>query len=396
MDRIKIKFSILQISYWCAYGAFSSFMAAYMQSKGMSATLLGIMLMVNTFGAFVGQFFWGMLCDKLKSNKRIYFLASILILIVEVLIFSTDSWTLIIITFGLLGFVQQPLAANLDTWILSTYRKTPQVYGPIRSTASIAFAVFTFFYGGILDKNGYQLMLICSAFFLVTGAVTAALTPDVTAEKPKQQIDKKDTFPWKALVKNREYLLVLFMLFGTGIASAPVMQLMAVIMKNVDGSVAYVGYAMFASSLMQVPFMVYSGKLSRFPAKSRIIVAGCIYLVTVWGMSFAKTPIILLVFCALNGIGYGILLPALRSLITAIAPKDLNTTAQGICDAVYTSLGSMMSSLLAGIFVDNFSVAVMLWVCGIIQAAAIIGFVMGLHYENKRKSIIKGECKKLL
>lgn len=385
MDKKKIKFSILQVTFWCGYGAFSGFMVAYMQSKGMSVTLIGVMLTVNTFSAFLGQFFWGMLCDKLKTNKKIYIVASILTFMVELLIFASDSWMLIIITFGILGFVQQPLAANLDTWILRTYRKTPQVYGPIRSTASIAFAIFSFFYGGMLEKNGYQLMLIFSGLFLVMGAVTAELTSDIPVEELYSQTIPKEKTGWELLAKNKEYLQVLFMLFGTGIATAPVIQLMAVIMDNVAGSVAYVGYAMFAGSLMQVPFMIFSGKLNRYSAKGRIIFAGCIYIIAILGMSFGKTPLMVLVFCAINGIGYGILLPALRELIFTIAPKELNTTAQGICDAVYTGFGSMISNILAGILVANFSVTVLLWVCSAIQIVAIIGFIIGLQYRNSQK-----------
>lgn len=371
-----MKFGILQITYWCSYGAFSCFMAAFMQSRGMSATLLGIMLTINTFCAFAGQFFWGTLCDRLKTNKKIFVVSNLLILLIQALIFSTESWTLIILTFGLLGFVQQPLTANLDTWILKTYKDTPQVYGPIRSAASVIFAVFTFFYGGILERNGYQLMLVCSGFFLIIGMVTAMLTPDVPAQQIHEQPKERGRVSGKILLRKKEYLLILSMLFGIGMASAPVVQMMAVIMENVGGTVAHVGYAMFISSIMQVPCLVFSGKLGKYPAKGRMIFAGLAYFTTVIGMSLVESPFGILVFCGLNGVGYGVLLPAMRELIFAIAPEELHTTAQAVADAVFNSLGNMVSSLLAGVLVDNFSVAVMLWVCGAVQMAAMAGFIL--------------------
>lgn len=379
MDRTKIKFSVLQISYWCAYGSFYSFMAAYMQSRGMSATLLGIMLTMNTLGGFGGQFFWGMLCDLFKTNKKIYVLECILVGLLEVLIFTSANWILIIVGVGLLGFVQLPMIVNLDTWILKTFNNS-RVYGPIRSTASIAFAIFTFFFGKMLSEKGYSLMLVYSTAFLLLGIVTALFTPEETKEDPQITRKTEKKCDWKILFHNREFLLVLCLLLGIGISAAPVMQLMAVLMDNVGGSVEYVGYALFASSMIQVPFMCFSGKLSRFSAKGRLLCVGILYMLSVLGMSYTTSPLVLLAFCALNGIGYGIFLPALRQMVFDITPRELNTTAQGICEATYNSLGSMISSLLAGILIDQYSVSIMLLACVAIQAVLMVSYLVGRNY----------------
>ena len=148
--NLKLKFSLLQITYWCTIGAFSGFMVSYMQTKGMTPKLIGVMLSVSTLCAFLGQLFWGSLSDKIKSNKKIFIITNILMFILHIVVFYMPSYTLVIITFGVLGFVEIPVAANLDTWILKIYYKTPQAYGPIRACASIGFAIFTLIYGGLI------------------------------------------------------------------------------------------------------------------------------------------------------------------------------------------------------------------------------------------------------
>ncbi|MFQ9801993.1 MAG: MFS transporter [Clostridia bacterium] len=77
--------------------------------------------------------------------------------------FGTTSW--VILCFALLGFVQQPSTSVLDTWILKRCQNPNQMYGPIRSTGSFAFALFTGVYGGILNSRGYGIMPAVAGIF---------------------------------------------------------------------------------------------------------------------------------------------------------------------------------------------------------------------------------------
>ncbi len=371
----KIKFSILEVSYWCSIGAFASLMVAFIQSKGLSATYIGIMLMVNTFCGFLGQFFFGMLCDKLKTHKKIFIVANAVVYVIQLLIFTVKSPVLIILVFGLMGFVQQPLAANMETWLLKTFKDTPQIYGPLRSCASLAFAVFMLFYGGLLENHGYGLMLVFSGIFITSSIIAAAFTKDV-------EVEAKDKNPknWTALFHDKQFFVMIIMLLGAGIASAPFVHLLAVVMDSVGGTVKYVGYALFASAFTQVPFMMLSGKLKVFSSKVRISFSCLFYIISIVGLAFSKNPQMVIAFSFLNGVGFGVFMPSLRELIFSFAPQDLKTTAQGVCDATYNSMGAMICNLLAGVLIDNYSVKLMLLTCAAIQIVALVIFTIKFKY----------------
>ena len=50
------RFNWMEVGYWCAYGAFTTFAIAYVMEKGAAAETMGFMAAAFTLGAFLGQF----------------------------------------------------------------------------------------------------------------------------------------------------------------------------------------------------------------------------------------------------------------------------------------------------------------------------------------------------
>ena len=51
----------MEVGYWCAYGAFTTFAVSYVLERGMGSELIGFMASAYTLCAFLGQLFWGSL-----------------------------------------------------------------------------------------------------------------------------------------------------------------------------------------------------------------------------------------------------------------------------------------------------------------------------------------------
>ena len=110
-----IRFGIIQASYWCSIASLPVFAVAYVRSKGISATYIGIMLAVFMLSAVVGQFFWGAICDRFQSNKKVFILTNALLLCVSILFYLSPSPVMLLSTYAILGFIQSPTNANMDT-----------------------------------------------------------------------------------------------------------------------------------------------------------------------------------------------------------------------------------------------------------------------------------------
>ncbi len=375
-DRfVKLKFSMLQITFWLSFGSFTSFAVAYMNNKGIFASEIGVLLAAYTLCAMLGQLFWGYLSDKFKTNRNIFIITNFLMLVLYFAVYFSIGNLFGALAYGLLGFIQTPIICNIDTWILKYYSKTPEEYGPIRSWASFVFAFFMLFYGNILYNKGFYVMLIFSSVFILLSISIAFITPDAPEIKTSESKNILIKGGIKNLFNEKLFLFLLLILFLLGFASTPVMQMLPLILNNIDGNVVHQGYGMFASSIAQVPFMMFSRKLSIFPAYKRLFISSSLYLFSILFMAFARSPNLIIIMCAVNGAGFGIQLPAMRQLVFENSRNEYHNLAQGISDSVNVSLAGMISSFFAGIIIDYYSVFHMLIINSTVQII-VIGLII--------------------
>ena len=98
----------------------------------------------------------------------------------------------------------------------------------------------------------------------------------------------------------------------------------------------------------------------------------------------ATTPTFI-VFCSvINGIGFGLMLPAMREAIFECSPKQFYTTAQSISDAIYVSFAGMISNSLAGFMIEEVGMKNFLITCAGIQLIAIIVLSIKITATSKR------------
>lgn len=344
-----VKFTLLEIFFWCSFASFSAFAIAYLQNvRALSDGQAGLMIMLMTSSAFAGQFVWGGLCDKLGTHKWMFIAAAALQGPLCIAVFFTKSFPLLCAFYGMLGFVQSAMPANVDTWILKSFPESPAIFGPIRSGGSLAFALFTLAYGNVIAGVGYFVMPVATMLFILAGMVVALRTPDIRSG-PGRQVDTLGG--GRALLKGR-FLFLLVVLLLTGVC-ATTFQFFAMMMKRTGGSVALLGATMFASGIAQVPFMFYGRYFTRFPVRARVTAACLLYTVMGLFFAFATRPAHIVLGALFSGVGYGVFLPAMREWVFSLSTPETRTTAQGMSDAVYMSLGGMISSGAVGAFADG-------------------------------------------
>ena len=94
---LRIKFAILQVAYWCAYASFTSFATSLLLYGGTPVTIIGTAVAFQTGGAFLGQMVLSVLCDRRKTNKWIFVIASAVTMLAYGLVytFRTTSWVIL-------------------------------------------------------------------------------------------------------------------------------------------------------------------------------------------------------------------------------------------------------------------------------------------------------------
>ncbi len=161
------RFNWMEVGYWCAYGAFTTFAVSYVLEKGMGSELIGFMASAYTLCAFLGQLFWGSLCDRIHSHKKLFVPGCLLLMAAFCLFYAFPMGVSGILLYGLVGFIQQPIGSVLDTWVVKSYRAEPYRFSRARACSTFAYAILMPVQGHLIRALGYGMMLVSAAAFLL-------------------------------------------------------------------------------------------------------------------------------------------------------------------------------------------------------------------------------------
>ena len=325
---ISVRFMLLKMLQYSITTSFSSFVLAYLKTERMlSDSQASLLLMLNTIGAFAGQFIAGRCCDYFHTHKKVFFAVCILLVPVALALYNVQTVPLICVFYLLFGIAQIPLSVVIDTWFMDTYPGDTGTYGKVLASGAVAYAVLSVSYGKLLDAVGYGVMPWCLTALVLIAAALAATIPDASIVIKPRKAESSSAGKFSgALV----LFLVTLMMIGI---CGNTYSLLPVLMENVGGSNVLLGLAMSSSGIFQIPFMLISGKLKRIPARIRVAIAGGIYLTMVLLFAFGRSPWSLIIGAGISGGAWGIMLPAYRELVGELAVPEYRSTAQGLADA---------------------------------------------------------------
>jgi len=378
---VLIKFNVLQVSYWWSFAAMPAYISAYLLSKGLSYTQLSLLLSAYMLLSFLGQFFWGSVCDSLQTNKKVFILGNFLVLGFNLTIFFlADQLPAIAVLYPLLGFTIAPLPSNLDTWLLKCFAHRTEVYGPARGWASLGFALFMLFYGSLINRVGYWVMPIFStALILITIGVALSLPDSPPPEGNRSAFRVREI---GKLMGIKPYMFLVVLLLFTGLATAPIGNMKIAILESVGGNVSHQGYDFFFMCMFHLPFFFLAGRIRRINRKLRFVAATIGPMLMILCNFLAASPGLIIAGSAFNAISFSIMLPTMREITEENVDVRLRTTANGITDAVFQSLSGMMSLLYVGSIMDSFGMKVVFAISLAIQVIPIAMAVGSLIRKN--------------
>lgn len=367
-------FSALEITYWGFHASFIGYASSYLLSRGVSNTMMSMLIAGFLLCAFVGSMFFGRLCDRHQTNKRVFLpcmLASYAMILA--IFFLADHAPVLIVCYPLLGFFFQPQGANADAWVLSAYDHDQNIYGKIRSMPSLFYAVISMVMGRLISRFGYGMMLVGATLFMALSLASAVLLADARAISAQQHgMNMQDV---RRLFASRPYRRLVLLLLLVGLAIAPINNLKIVVLENVGGNVAHIGVDSFVSALTQVPFIAMAGLLSLISLRKRFAAMVLLPLTMILLVRFAASPAMVFAGSFFANVGYGVLLPTMREVTERFVDEDLRNLGHNLSDAVYNSFSGVISLMCAGAIVDSFGMNAMLTLCVVI---AVIPAVLSL------------------
>ena len=364
-ERISTKtlvtFSILDGLYWAYYACFGGYISTYLLACGMTSSVLSIVMAVFMGCSFIGAFFWGGLCDKKKTNKKV-FIPEFALSFTSAFIswfMASRSLPVSCIFYILFGFLSAPLGSNLDSWMLKSFYKDAGTYGKARAIGSAGYAVAALLVGQLINRIGYTVMpagmIACAAVVLVL----AVSLKEMEYGNAPAQTEKVNTMD---LIKIRPYVFMLVILFTTGLASSPINSLKIVVIQSVGGDVGILGIDSFIGVMIQALFIFSSGKLKKIPPYFRLFTMAFFVMLDMVLIVTAVNPAMVIMGSVMWNASYGVMLPTIRELTERYVHGPLKNTAHSMCDAIYGSFAGIIALTYSGTMMDRFgarSVAVL-------------------------------------
>jgi len=259
LKKANLLYISLQIALWGIYGVLYSYANRYLLSKGLSSTVVGILLAVSTAVAFVLQPVLTSVIDKNKLPLKgvLLILSSLMLLCSALLPFISDTYlTALIYAISYVGVVVYPAFINSMGMVAikSGYNVN---FGVARGVGAFAFGITAFAANKLIETFTESAVPIFAIFFCLLGVISTILFPKGAEAITKKEKASKITDFFK---RNKKFTALLFavatIMIGHNILGNCMYQI-----SVFKGDANAQGTVLMVSTLIEIPTIVFFTKL---------------------------------------------------------------------------------------------------------------------------------------
>jgi len=357
----QLLFSGTQLLFWMA-STVNSFTVVILQENNYSGTQIGLMMaLINTMG-ILSQTMWGVVSDKIGSQRKMLMLLVSLASIAYCLgglfghIQVFPGFILALLMLPICTFTYAPQSALLDTWIIDTANHERGIsYSRIRIWGSIGYAVVTFGVTWLAEQTSARMTMLAYPTFGLLLLLLCTRIPDAAHTTARPRVRFRD-MPFGKLFKNYYYITALpFLILG----NTPYTfsgNYLSYLLQEVGMSINHVGLLAGLRATFEVPALLLCPLLiRRFKRPAVLVLSVACYCVTQIGYFFATNIATVVFFQIIGGFACGVSIGTAVSYIYQVADKALVATAQTFYGALSSAVAIVFSAL-AGMLLDRFGV----------------------------------------
>jgi MFS family permease len=365
-----VRLKLLFAASGAGVGTLMPYLAVYLASQGLSATLVGLVLGLMAAVGVVMVPLWGAGADRRLGAAWALRLSCAAASVASLALLAVGSWLPgIIVVAAVLAAARAPGEALADTLAMSVLGSTGgRRYGSIRLWSSAGFAVAVAAWGVVLERTSLSIVLVAYpvALTLVFAAATGlrvTASPGPAASTLRALQDVIDPRVGK--------LLVGAALFG--IAMGASWTVLPLRLTDLGGGVGAVAAAAVVGALAEIPFMLSSGFLRhRWGSGPVFVVGGLLFSASAGCYGLLDEPRLLVAASVLRGAGYALVYVGLVTAMASLLPAQRQATGQALLQTTLMGLAPVVGASLGG-FTYEQSPTLMF---GAVSALAIVGTVI--------------------
>lgn len=379
-----LRFTVLQFVYWFVM-AIGNYQTVYLQSRGYTATTIGLINAVLSAVTIMATPVWGMISDRIRSIRRVFLLTlivgSVLFAFIPAIIgLPVLSAPLMLVYLSLVYFFRNPANAMMDNWLVRYSNQKGVDYGSIRSFGSLGYAICGVLIAGAVSSFGTAWTFpVCSAMMALVVAMSLR-TDDAKPVAPATGAPAREAFNPLTLFKNYYFTtflafsLLLYIVINSAAAFLPYL------LEEVGVSSSRYGLITAYMATLEIPMLLAARPLRRrAPLFALCIASGFCYAAACLLLGTCAHSLGMIVAIeTLSGVGSGLLIASAANYIYTLTPENLKATGQSIFVAV-TALSGIAGNLIGGAVVDALSAPQLyciMGVTGLISALFLLGTIV--------------------
>jgi PPP family 3-phenylpropionic acid transporter len=344
LKHTNLKPFLLYFLFYAAAGATTPFLNVLYQSKGLTIDQISILAALPMGLTLVAAPIWAGIADFFGLHRQILPLMILLTIPLMALIGIGESFIVLLPIVLLYGFCYSPITSLQDNSVLSYMGNKRNEYGKVRVGGSIGWALIGLVTGVLIGQFG--------SFVAYTGTILFTILHfSVALRMPKPEIEKGDPY-WTSLRKlardNRWYGFLAGALL-VGISFMFINSYFLIFLKSLGASSSIQGLSVFASSILEIPFFIFSAVLiKKFSSRVLMQFSFVILIIRLILISLLKDPNWGVAIQLLHGIFFSTFWAGGVNYASEIAPKGLSASAQALFGASFFGLGGILGALLGG------------------------------------------------
>ena len=365
-------------AYFGFVGAFAPYFSLYLQSLGMSAIEIGVLLSLMQLMRIFAPSFWAGRADRSGARAGLLRLALAAGTVSCGGILLTQSFAGLFVTLALLGFFTSAALPLFETLIFAHLRDDLGRYGLLRVWGSIGFIVAVLGVGALLDAWPVQVLRTLLLVPLVASFAFVATLPDAHAE-PRHGSDQ----PVWTVLRRPEVALLFCACFMMAVAHGPLYTFFSIHLadagydKSVIGMLWALGVVAEIVVFMRMPML-----LARY-STGKILVASFAFAVARfaligWGVNWLPALVVAQVFHAAT---FGAYHAAALGLVNAWFPGGQRARGQALYASLSFGAGGMVGGMASGLAWETLGAA---WTFNAASACAALGLILAAATATMR------------
>lgn len=369
--------------YFAFIGTFSPYFGVYLQSLGLSAWRISILLSLMQLMRLLAPNFWSWVTERTGRKTPVIRLASAVSIAGFIGFFVTHDFTSLFFCMLLLAFFWSASLPLVEALTLDHLRQHAERYGSVRLWGSVGFIAAVMGIGAMLDALPLVSLLWATLIVLCGIFICALILPEAMHEESAQT-------PFVSMGQTLRQPRVAALLGANFLMSAahgPLYVFYSIYLVNYGYTKALVGGLWSLGVVTEIlVFLLMPRLMRRFSLRTILLVSfACAVLrfpMIGWGVD---SIIILTIAQLLHGATFGACHAATVAALHQWFPGRQQARAQALYGSIAFGAGGLLGGLLGGQTWDSLGAA---WTYTIAAAFALAGLLLVwhvIHPENIRQ-----------